>query len=148
MDDLSYRIFSMSSAGYCCSQIMVKLALDAEEKENPDLLRALKGLCKGIAGHQGPCGVLTGGIAILGLYAGNGEDGERAKEDYNTMVKEYYEWFEEEHGAIDCRDLIGINSFDGTDVSYKGKCGQFMAAGFAKVCDILSEHGYDFGSRE
>ncbi len=148
MDDLSYRILVCRQRGYCCSQIMVKLALDVEEKENSDLYRAMQGLCKGIAGYQGPCGALTGGIAILGLYAGKGEDEQRAKEDFNAMIKEYYEWFKEEQGGIDCRDLIGVNSFDGTDVSYKEKCGQFMATGFEKVCDILSEYGYDFGSRE
>ena len=74
MDNTAFEMFRLKNAGYCCTQIMVKMALDEEEKENEDLLRAINGLCMGIGRTQKICGVLTGGVAILGLYAGKGND--------------------------------------------------------------------------
>lgn len=48
MDDTAFRIFRLASQGYCCTQILIKMALDEENKENKDLLRAVNGLCGGI----------------------------------------------------------------------------------------------------
>lgn len=76
MDETGFRMFQLSSAGYCCAQIMMKMALEDEETENEDLIRALNGLCMGIGSEQKTCGVLTGGITVLGLYAGKGNDRE------------------------------------------------------------------------
>lgn len=36
MDELSLRLFKLSSAGFCCSQIMYKLALEDEGSSNDD----------------------------------------------------------------------------------------------------------------
>ena len=52
MDDLSLRLFRLSSAWFCCAQIMYKLALEDEGVENDDLKRAAQGLCRGIADTQ------------------------------------------------------------------------------------------------
>ncbi|WP_369806277.1 C-GCAxxG-C-C family (seleno)protein [Sulfurospirillum diekertiae] len=62
MDELSLRLFKFSSAGFCCAQIMYKLALEDEGTQNDDLIRAAQGLCRGIADTQQTCGVLSGGI--------------------------------------------------------------------------------------
>lgn len=150
MNDMAFEMFKLANAGYCCTQIMVKMALDAEGIENPDLLRAVNGLCMGIGSSQKTCGVLEGGIVILGLYAGKGKDTEYPKQDYGKMVDEYKEWFENENGSTECQDIIGVVSVTdfNTNQSYRLKCGDTLSKSFMKVVEILQEHGYEFGSRE
>lgn len=48
------RIMELSRQGLYCAQIMVQLALDAEGKENPELVQAVRGLCGGFAWSGGP----------------------------------------------------------------------------------------------
>ena len=66
-DEIGFQMLKLTNSGYCCAQIMMKMVLDAEEKENEDLLRAVNGFCLGAGSYQKTCGVLTGGIAVLGL---------------------------------------------------------------------------------
>ncbi len=150
MDELALDLFQLSAKGYCCSQIMLKMALALEEKENPDLIRAAGGLCNGIGNSQKTCGIITGGIGIFGLYAGKGEDQDYSKEGYNAMVKDYMEWFEEEFGSSDCIDLIGVTEFldPEHDSSYQVKCGELIQKSYLKVMEILSDYGYEPGERE
>ncbi|NLX87310.1 MAG: C_GCAxxG_C_C family protein [Clostridiales bacterium] len=150
MNDTAFKLFRLSSLGYCCTQIMLKLALDEEEKENEDLLRAVSVLCRGIGGRQKTCGVLTGGLGILGLYAAKGKDTEYPKANLNDMTKEYMEWFENEFGSEECMDIIGVHSFadnTGKD-AYMVKCGDILLKSYQKVVQILRENNYEYGSRE
>lgn len=150
MDDMEFQLFKLRSSGYCCTQILVKMALDAEENANPDVIRAVNGLCMGIGGKQMTCGLLTGGIAILGLYAGKGGDREQPHPDFFKMVEEYTDWFEDEFGSTECRDLIGECSM----AEYKSnqsllmKCGNMLMKCYEKVQEILRDYDFEFGSRE
>jgi len=150
MDETAYRILQLSMAGYCCTQIMLKMALEEEEKENPDLIRAVNGLCNGIGNDQKTCGVIIGGIGILGLYAGKGTLREYSKDGYNSMIREFMEWFEDGFGSTDCIDLIGVTKFTdaNSDQSYMVKCGDLLTKSYLKIQEILTENGYEFGTRE
>lgn len=150
MDDLGFQMFKLTNAGYCCSQIMVKLALMAEEKENEDLLRALNGLCMGVGSAQKTCGVLNGGIALLGLYAGKGADTEYPRQGFSDMVDEYVGWFEDEFGSTQCQDIIGVCSVTDfrTHQEYRLKCGDILRKSYEKIQEILEEHDFEFGSRD
>lgn len=150
MDDMAFRLFKLVNSGYCCTQIMVKMALDEEEKENEDLLRAVNGLCMGVGSTQKTCGVLTGGIAILGLYAGKGNDSEYPKEEYSSMVDEFTEWFESEFGSTECADIIGVCDVTDytTNQKYRLKCGDTLIKSYEKIQEILNDHNFEFGSRE
>ena len=149
-DDLGFQMFRLTNQGYCCSQIMMKMALDAEEKENEDLLRAVNGLCLGAGNYQKTCGVLTGGIAIFSLYAGKGKDTEYTKSGFSEMVDEYTDWFITEFGSIECKDIIGVCTVTDymTNQSFRLKCGDILAKSYNKVQEILSEHDFEFGSRD
>ena len=50
------RIMELSRQGLYCAQIMVQLALDAEGRENPELVQAVRGLCGGLPGPAAPAG--------------------------------------------------------------------------------------------
>jgi C_GCAxxG_C_C family probable redox protein len=150
MDDTAFKVFKLSAAGFCCTQIIIKLALDAEKIENKDLIRAVNGLCNGIGGTQKTCGVLTGGIAVLGLYAGKGKETEYAKDDYGTMVNEFIAWFGDEFKSTECVDLIGVCSFtdEKRNENYMLKCGDILMKSYQRIQELLTEHDYEFGSRE
>ena len=150
MDNSGFAMFKLTNSGYCCAQIMLKLALDAEEMENPDLLRALNGFCLGFGSTQKTCGVLSGGISILGLYAGKGTDLERPKPGFSHMVDDYTDWFEYEFGSNQCQDIIGVCSVTDflSSQEYRLKCGDILQKNYRKLQEILQENGYEFGERE
>ena len=148
MDDLAFEIFKLSAAGFCCTQIMLKLALNEEETQNDDLIRAAHGLCKGIAGTQKTCGVISGGIGIFGLYAGKGSEQDYSKENFSRMMEQYCQWFESEFESTECEDLIGLTKFEDGDQRYQVKCGEILVKSYMKVCEILSEYNYEYGNRE
>ncbi len=128
---------------------MLKLALDEEGKENDDLIGAVNGLCLGIGGTQKICGVLTGGIGIMGMYAGKRKETEYANVKFSKMVNEYIAWFEKEFESTDCSDIIGVSNF--TDInnnqSFAVKCGDILIKNYAKIQEILNEYEYEFGNR-
>ena len=149
MEEWAFQMFKLVNAGYCCTQVMMKMVLDEEGKENEDLIRAVSALCMGVGSTQKVCGVLTGGFAILGLYAGKGKDTEYQKPEYSDMVDEYREWFEAEHGSTECSDLIGVCTMKDylTNQEYRLKCGDLMRKGYEKIQSILTENGFEFGER-
>ncbi|NLT17733.1 MAG: C_GCAxxG_C_C family protein, partial [Clostridiales bacterium] len=78
MDDFLMRLMELSSQGFFCSQILLMLRLEAEGKQNPDLVRALGGLAGGLGFSGKTCGALTGGACLIAYYAGKGAPDERA----------------------------------------------------------------------
>lgn len=147
MDDLSLRLFQLSTKGFCCAQIMYKLALEDEGLENDDLIRAAQGLCRGIADTQKTCGVLTGGIGVLGLYGAKGNETEAAKENFLQMIQEYHAWFKAEFGSTKCVTLIGERDFQSGDQSFKPICAGMIQKAYVKVYELLQAHGYEYGNR-
>jgi len=99
MDDIAIRMMRLSGRGYCCSQILVLLALEGLGRSNRGLVRAMHGLCHGM-GHSGEvCGVLSGGVCLLGYYAGKGGDDEPGHPTFPAMVQDLVEWFREDAGV-------------------------------------------------
>ena len=73
LSDLFFEILTLNQGGYCCSQIIMKLALRELGQENPELVRAMAGLCFGAGSPEGACGVLTGAACALSLSLGTAE---------------------------------------------------------------------------
>ncbi|MHC6180075.1 DVU_1555 family C-GCAxxG-C-C protein [Clostridium sp. JNZ X4-2] len=148
-NDTAFKVYKLASSGFCCTQIMVKMALQEEENDNEDLVRAFRGMCNGINFMEKTCGVLTGGIGIIGLYAGKGNEEEDCKEDFTEMMDEYTNWFQREFKSTDCRDLAGIQNIKdvGKKVGYPVKCGEILQKSYMKIQYILDEHNYEFGDR-
>ncbi|MBP1753071.1 MAG: hypothetical protein H6Q57_1907 [Geobacteraceae bacterium] len=140
MDDLLFRLMELKSKGYYCSQIMMLIALENQEKTNPDLIRAMAGLAFGV-GIGDVCGALTGGACILSLYAGKGTDEEEEHFRLMGMLHELGDWFREtyagQYGGISC-DAI---SEDGS--KRNERCGAVVAATYQKVLEILIANEFD-----
>ena len=140
MDDMMFRMMELKSKGFYCSQIMMLLALEAQEKETPDLIRAMAGLAFGV-GIGEVCGALTGGACILSLYAGKGTEDEEEHFRLMSMLNELGEWFREvyggQYGGISC-DAI---SKDGS--LRNERCGAVVVTTYQKVLELLVENDFD-----
>jgi hypothetical protein len=80
MDDFTLEIWKLSQKGYCCSQIMLRMALEAQGVHNPGLVAAMAGLCHGIAQKESACGVLSGGACLLAYCSAKGDDAQQSHE--------------------------------------------------------------------
>lgn len=138
MDDTILGILKLKKQGFCCSQIMLILALEAQGKVNHDLVRSIGGLCYG--GYMGEiCGALSGGVCLISLYAGKGGEKEDPDERHLLMVNELTEWFNgvahDEYGGIRCDDIL-------EKYPDRSICGMIVADVYKKCMTILTKHGF------
>ena len=63
--------------------------LQAQDTQNPGVVRAAQGLCHGIGQSDGPCGLLTGGACALALVAGKGAEDETAHPMLTPLLNDY-----------------------------------------------------------
>lgn len=132
MSNTAREIRRMSAEGYCCSQIMVLMGLEARGDENPELLDAVAGLCGGL--HSGLCcGTLTGAACLLSMYD---------KENARVMIPRLVEWFNltyaECFGGTDCDLIIQDNPMNRLE-----RCPRIMEETFEKCRELLAGFGYE-----
>jgi C_GCAxxG_C_C family probable redox protein len=142
MNDDSFRVMDFAMKGYQCSQILMAMALEAQGKQNPDLVRAMSGLLGGM-GCGKTCGALTGGCSVLGLYAGWGTPDSIPDEHLSAMLTEFVEWFETEYtqryGSIGCKEIVG------DDMRNKmTRCPHIVMESLVRLKEILAEYNYEF----
>jgi hypothetical protein len=132
MNSTAEEIFRLSKQGYCCSQIMIQMGLDAKGDENPELLDAVAGLCGGL--HSGLCcGVLTGAVCLLSMY-----DKRNAA---STMIPKLVKWYTEtytlSYGGISCDCIINNNLANKFE-----RCPKMMEETYGKCRELLAEFGH------
>lgn len=136
------RIAELLQQGFCCSQIMVLMGLEAQGKENPDLVRAVQGLCGGIGSAGETCGSLTGAACLLGLFAGRGLLTETADRRLGLMLDEVADWFREEvggrYGGIRCAEILA-----GDPANQELRCPGIVIETWQKARDLLVANGYE-----
>ena len=141
MNDPDLDILTLAQQGFCCSQIILHLALDLQGVENPGLLRAMSGLCNGFFSPKGTCGAFTGATCLLAYYGGKGSGREEASDKLPLMQSELAAWFEEwataRHGGIACSDIV---SGDEPDPHI---CGGLVSACYGQAMAILVANGFD-----
>lgn len=138
MNQDSFRMFKLAAQGFCCTQIMILMALeDAGKIDNPDLIRAMQGLCGGMGRSGGTCGALTGGVSIIGLTAGKGTPTEQSNPKLGRMAGELLEWFDKTFPSRDCEDIIQTKLGEGD--AYPVKCGSIVSTTYAKVREIIAQ---------
>lgn len=143
MSDYLLDIAPLAARGYCCSQMLGLLALQAQGEDNPGLVRALGGLCQGMGQCGLTCGVLTGGACVLSYYLGRGADHETASERLDLAISEYVDWFTERtasFGGVSCELILGECATEKPDMS---RCAELIADGWSQILTILTEVGQD-----
>ena len=140
MDDLMLHIARYKQQGFYCSQILVLMGLENLGQEAPALVRAMHGLAIGLGAGE-LCGALTGGAALLGLYAGRGQANEMEDPRLTARLQELGAWFKETYGApfggIRCAEILG------SDPQNTTRCGQMVLGVYEKVTALLVENGFD-----
>lgn len=81
-------MIELSTNNYNYSQILMVLALEQEEDENPDLVRSVSGLADGCGFFNETCDAMTSAASILALYAGKGADDEKKSKNLLLMLQE------------------------------------------------------------
>jgi C_GCAxxG_C_C family probable redox protein len=137
MDDVSLRMLQLKQDGFCCTQIMLIMALEAQNQTNRDLIRAAGGLCYGVGMSGEICGALSGGACLISLYAGKGSSEEQADDRLPLMMEELTEWFREipgaSYGGIRCDEIL-------TQHPDMSACGLIVASTYGKAMEILRTH--------
>ena len=140
MDDMILQLMRLKAKGFCCAQIILILALEAQGKTNADLVRSIGGLCFGIDGSGEVCGALSGGACLISLYAGKGGDEEASDDRYI------------DDGGRACGLVQGAaaDEYGGTRCERdpgkfpdRSMCGRIVADTYGKCMDILVSHGFD-----
>jgi hypothetical protein len=133
MNNTNKEIARLSAQGYCCSQIMLIMGLDAMEDENPQLVDAVSGLCRGLQSGLA-CGTLSGAACLLALF-----DKAAANTD---MIPRLVEWFKERYtgayGGITCDEIVC-----GDPMNKCERCPKIMAETYEQCRELLHEHGYE-----
>jgi Putative redox-active protein (C_GCAxxG_C_C) len=141
MNEYDLDILKLAHQGYCCSQIVIQMALDLQGLNNPGLIRAMSGLCHGFTSTNGACGALTGAACLIAYYGGKGKPEEEAHERLPLMLSELAQWFEEyagsRFGGINCTDIVKDNRPDTTI------CGGLVAECFGRAMTLLTDNGFD-----
>ena len=132
------KMLELSQQGYFCAQILMILALESEEKENPDLIRTIGGLNGGLGNAGGVCGCLTGGVCFLSYFLGKGEADELEHPEINQILQEFMDWFREytaEYGGTDCRQILEEDNRNKIQ-----RCPILLEAVLQKCMELLEEH--------
>lgn len=137
MDELEIRARELMAQGFNCSQIMLILSHDMRNISNPELIKALAGLGGGMS-SQLTCGTLTGGCCLISSYIAKGEPGEDPKMPHNEMVKELVNWFKDEFGSLECKDLVELEREKILEF-----CPGLIAKNFNKAMELLSTRSVD-----
>lgn len=139
MNDFFMKLIGLKAKGYCCAQIILILALEAQGRTNPDLVRSMGGLCFGINWSGEVCGALSGGACLISLYAGKGADEEVPDDRYRVMMSDLVEWSTaafQEFGGTRCDEILAR-------FPDQTACGKIVAATYGKCMEILAAHGFD-----
>lgn len=140
---LNEKIAGLLSQKFHCSQVMMRVGMDALELEEPNLVKAMTGLAGGLGGCGKNCGALTGGVCMLSLFAGRGAPEEEADPELETMVSEYLAWFEERFGSADCGDII-----QGDKANIPLTCPDLIQACAQKALELLEDYGFLTGGAD
>jgi len=142
MEELE-ELLQYGRQGYNCGQIMMIRALEMQGKENPDVVRAMTGFAGGIGWSGDLCGVLTGAVAVLGLYAGKGSLQDQDDVRLMFMIEDLIKWFKERYGetygGIHCNEILGLNSGK-IDMD---RCPVMIAETLQYIKELLVKNGYD-----
>jgi len=140
MDETALRVMQLAAQGFCCSQIMIQLALEDMGEENIPLVRAMAGLCEGFGGGD-LCGVASGAACVLALYAAKGSPGEQPLDCFPLLLAQFTDWFRQgatSWGGIRCDDIVEFHGGRKPEV-----CGEIMLRARETILALLAEHHID-----
>lgn len=146
MNPLMMEMLPYVSQGYCCSQIMIQLALRTSGEDNPALVRSMWGFCLGMGQTGGTCGILTGGIAALSYHVGL--SGQPVHPMALPIITDFVDWFNQlavcARGNT-CPAVTGalLGRDHNVDTPDMIACGALLAEGWGKIVELADSYGID-----
>ena len=96
--------------GYNCSQSIVLAFEDLLPVDGKQMLKLASSFGGGMGRLREVCGSVSGMFMIAGLlYGYDGPETGQVKADHYARIQELAHRFEEEHGSIVCREMLGLN---------------------------------------
>ncbi|MBQ9407037.1 MAG: C_GCAxxG_C_C family protein [Desulfovibrio sp.] len=142
MHPLMLELLPWVRQGYCCSQLLVLLMLQAMNRDSPDAVLAARGLCHGIGQSDGPCGLLTGGACALTLACG--EDAHPSL--FTPLLHDYATWFATRtnpYGGWRCGQVVqGLGAGHDTQPEPTA-CGALLAECWERMLELIQEYNLD-----
>ena len=96
--------------GYNCSQSIVLAFEDMLPVDKTILSKMASSFGGGMGRLREVCGSVTGMFMVVGLlYGYDGPETGQVKADHYARIQELAHRFEEKHGSIVCREMLGLN---------------------------------------
>ena len=96
--------------GYNCSQSIVLAFADMVDVDKAALAKLASSFGGGMGRLREVCGSVSGMFMIAGLiYGYEGLETGPVKADHYAVIQELARRFEEKHGSIVCRELLGLS---------------------------------------
>ena len=96
--------------GYNCSQALVLAFSDLLSMDEATLLKLSSSFGGGMGRLREVCGSVSGMFLVAGLlYGYDGPETGAVKAEHYARIQELARRFEEQHGSIVCRQLLGLN---------------------------------------
>jgi C_GCAxxG_C_C family probable redox protein len=93
--------------GYNCAQAVVYSFCDYLNLDKNTALKLSCGFGAGMSRKQEVCGAVSGGIMVIGMIYGRGENQNRAlTENSYKIIREFMDKFTETQGSFNCRSLL------------------------------------------
>jgi C_GCAxxG_C_C family probable redox protein len=94
-------------SGYNCAQSVFFSFAGNLQIPADTALRLATGFGGGMGRKQEVCGAISGGILVIGLLYGRGENDERPQQDITyAKVRELMDKFKAKHGNVICKSLL------------------------------------------
>jgi C_GCAxxG_C_C family probable redox protein len=131
---------------HACSQALLLAFTTDREIDRPAAFRIAAPFAAGMGRLGGTCGAVVGALMVLGLKVGpRSVDDEEVKERLYRRTRELLDRFEERHGSILCRELLGhdISTPEGLEKArssgvFGERCPEFVRDAAALAGDILA----------
>ena len=92
-------------SGLSCSEAMLRTFLPLLG-EKDEYFRIATPFCAGIGRKRDLCGILTGGVMVIGFKYGRKEATDVcAKEKSSALAAEYYDWFQKNYKCT-CKEIL------------------------------------------
>lgn len=126
----------------CAQSVLLSFAQDLHLEEKNALHIAL-----GFGGGMGmaeTCGAVTGAYMVLGMKAqSHAKTYQEMKDETKAAVRRFNSLFTEQHGALTCKKLLGvdISTPEGAEVARENRLFDTLCTRFvASSVEILEEH--------
>ena len=123
---------SLFEKGYNCAETMVYGAMSTLRGDT-GLVKIATPFGAGIGGRRDLCGMLTGGVLVIGSVFGRTDpkDIDQKGLAYKKSA-EYYRWFKQEKKKVRCSEIV-----EGKFTGHTGVCVSLMDEAKVKLFEIL-----------